>query len=76
MNSGNSKRLLLAQRDKQIRNWRIVAGVLLLVAVYGLVGRMDREAQAESMTTAQGKQDRYIAWHKEMLKGTGDNDER
>lgn len=48
-----SNRSLLAQRDKKIRNWRIVAGVLLLLVVYGLVGRMDRDAQVDLVATAK-----------------------
>lgn len=44
----SDKRELLA-RDKKIRNWRIVAGLLLLVLMYGLMGRMDRTAQVEGM---------------------------
>ena len=37
---------------KKVNNWRIVAGLLLLVAVYGLVGRMDRDAQIEQRMAA------------------------
>lgn len=33
-------------QQKKIRNWRIVAGVLLLLVVYSILGKMDREAYA------------------------------
>lgn len=44
----SDKRELLA-RDKKIKNLRIVIGVLVLVLLYGLMGRMDRAAQVEHM---------------------------
>ncbi len=37
----------IAMLNKKVRNWRIVVGLLLLVFVYALVGRMDRDAQVE-----------------------------
>jgi len=33
--------------NKKVRNWRIVAGLLVLIALYAMVGRMDRDAQAD-----------------------------
>ena len=44
----SDKRELLA-RDKKIKNLRIVIGVLVLVLLYGLMGRMDRAAQVKHM---------------------------
>jgi hypothetical protein len=35
--------------NKKVRNWRIVAGLLVLIAFYGFMSRMDREANIERM---------------------------
>jgi hypothetical protein len=45
----NQIRRWRAAQQRKLRNWRIVAGLLGLVALYGFMGRMDRDAQVEHM---------------------------
>lgn len=45
-----------AELGRKVNNWRIVAGLLLLVAVYGLMGRMDRDVQIERRMAATKQQ--------------------
>lgn len=45
-----------AELGRKVNNWRIVAGLLLLVAVYGLMGRMDRDVQIEQRMAATKQQ--------------------
>lgn len=47
MRNRNDYRVALL--SKKVRNWRIVAGLLVLIALYGFMGRMDREAHIERM---------------------------
>lgn len=38
-----------ALHNREVRRWKIVACLLGLLALYGLMGRMDRAAQVEHM---------------------------
>lgn len=40
--------------QRKIRNWRIVAGILALVALYGFMGRMDAAHTEHAATQRQG----------------------
>lgn len=43
------KRRMIIRQHKKINHLRIAVVLLLLLAVYGVMGRMDRAAQAERM---------------------------
>ena len=43
------KRRLIMRQRKKLNHLRIAVGLLLLIAVYGLMGRMDRDAQVDRM---------------------------
>jgi hypothetical protein len=45
-----------ALHNREIRRWKIAACVLGLLALYGLMGRMDKAAQVEQMAEQQPHQ--------------------
>jgi hypothetical protein len=45
-----------ALHNREVRRWKIVACLLGLLALYGLMGRMDREAQVVQMADENPRQ--------------------